>query len=85
LKFNNYEYDILYDLIITINNSINDYYIIILYILHNIYNIPIILYNINNIPIVLYNNNEYYFKNIEIKDINLSKSINIKFNINTIT
>ena len=83
LKSNNYEYDILYDLIITINNSTNDYYIIILFILYQIYNIPIILYNINNIPIFLLNNNMYYFKNIDIKNINLSKSINIKFNINT--
>ena len=83
LKSNNYEYDILYDLIITINNSTNDYYIILLYILHHIYSIPIIVYNINNIPIIFYNDYLYYFKNIDIKDINLSKSINIKFNINT--
>ena len=38
---------------------------------------------INNIPIIFYDNKQYFFTNIDIKKYDLSKTINIKLNINT--
>ena len=93
-KLNIFGYDksTIYEYLLNLNNNNNDYYIIGLYILYKIYNIPILIYNINNIPILFINNDFLYYNdnkiliNIKNNILNnnkneIKKYINLKFNI----
>jgi len=94
----NYNKSTLYDYIVNLNESNNQYYIIALYILYSLYKIPIIIYNKNNIPIIFINNYLLHLineknnekineKNNEIQNLidnnEIKNYINIKFNTET--